>query len=399
MDQATFVKTNTTPGDLAALKKAFQEKKPKAAFFVPFGGTTVYYSLAGDHPYDPIWALYGTGLGPNTRLVEAYTNYPESDMSVSEKGIRNLMTLRLNWNKDESIFGAEFGSKPAFKMTMAVAAPLRGVYPVPTEKKQRVSDIQSESASIKETDTGKMTVAGNRNVHRLYMATAFTILRKQHKGTDKDGVVALVVDKQGNIISWGRKNPAIPCWHGETSSIMGLGGVLPSDCAVYSTLKSCHMCASLIHQLSNGGARVFWGQDDPGSAAAGTDLDTSRRGSLLDGNKSHVQGAKAILLGAKSDRKVMATSLAEKFENQPTVERSKGKGKPKVEKEYPSTIDFATSGKVDDLLIGAERALANKYKKYQGSEVAARGNVNTNAVINYLIDFLTKTLNLSVDAG
>src|SRR5690348_11136335 len=29
-------------------------------------------------------------------------------------------------------------------------------------------------------------------------------------------------------LSWGRKNPAVPCWHGETSAIMGLGGKIPA---------------------------------------------------------------------------------------------------------------------------------------------------------------------------
>jgi tRNA(Arg) A34 adenosine deaminase TadA len=381
MDEATFRRENAAAGDLAALKKAFQDGSPKAAFFIR-EGAEVYYSLAGDHPYDPIWALFGTGWKPK----KIFTNY--SDQSNSEKGMlavnggyTDVSTI------NETTCAGTVGSKRAIKMTMAVANAMRGEYPVPAEKKQRVSDIQSESASIK-ADTGSLVVAGNRNVHRLYMATAFTILRKQHKGTEKDGVVALVVDKQGNIISWGRKNPDIGCWHGETSSVMGLGGVLPADCAVYSTLKPCNMCASLIHQLSGGGARVYWGQDDPGGAAANTDLDKSKRGSVLDGNKSHVQGAKAILLGAKSDRKAMATSLDERFRNQPVVDRKK---------EYPSTIDYATSGKVNDLLIGAELALANKYKKYQDPEVAAWGNENTNAVINYLIDFLSKTLKLSVD--
>src|SRR5690349_16183389 len=70
-----------------------------------------------------------------------------------------------------------------------------------------------------------------RQVHQLrdahcpppYMATAFTILRKLHGSNSRDGVVALIVEKNGRIISWGRKNPAVPCRHGETRAIMGLG--------------------------------------------------------------------------------------------------------------------------------------------------------------------------------
>src|SRR3546814_18963004 len=76
-------------------------------------------------------------------------------------------------------------------------------YPVPSGKTHIVSDIQAIAASIK-TDQG-YAKAGTRTVHRLYLATAFILLRKKHASGTKDGVVALVVDKVGNNVSWGRK--------------------------------------------------------------------------------------------------------------------------------------------------------------------------------------------------
>jgi tRNA(Arg) A34 adenosine deaminase TadA len=376
MNKDTFRGHNTTGGDLNVLKKAFAEGTPKAAFFVR-ENTTVYYSVkSSDMAYDPIWALFGTGWQPRAM----FTNY--DDQSISEQGILKLIGGETAVTKldGEGCNGKVTGKVPR-KITMGVSAQLATLYPVPGGKKQLVTDIQSESASIK-ADTGSIVVAGNRNVHRLYLATAFTILRKQHVGTTRDGVVAMIVDRSGNIISWGRKNPEVPCWHGETSSIMRLGGEIPEGCCVYSTLKPCHMCSSLIQQASGGKVKVFWGQDDPAEAAKNTDLDKNRTGSLLDGNKPHHASARAIVLGAKKE--AMATSLDTKFKDQ---QRTKGGKK--------STIDYVTSGSVDDLLIGAEKALVSKHKKYQDTEQEEWGNENTNAVIKYLISFLKDTLKLS----
>src|SRR3546814_4744515 len=106
----------------------------------------------------------------------------------------------------------------------------------------RISDWSSDVCS---SDLAK---AGTRTVHRLYLATAFILLRKKHASGTKDGVVALVVDKVGNIVSWGMKNPDVSCWHGETSAVMRLGGHVPEGGCVFSTLKPCKMCAGLIHR-------------------------------------------------------------------------------------------------------------------------------------------------------
>lgn len=165
---------------------------------------------------------------------------------------------------------------------MAISEDLAALFPVPAGAKAIVSDIQSESASVK-NEKGEYEQAGTRTVHRLYLA-----LRKRHEATH-DGVVALVVDKQGNIISWGMKNPNVPCWHGESSTIMRLNGRLPPGCCIFSTLRPCAMCAGLIYQASGGSAKAFCGQEDPGGAAAQSILNTNKQSLILDGNKEHGQ--------------------------------------------------------------------------------------------------------------
>ena len=152
---------------------------------------------------------------------------------------------------------------------------------------------------------------------------------------------------------------------------MRLGGKLPDGCCVYSTLKPCHMCSGLIHDSSGGTAKVFWGQDDPGSMAENTVLETTQLGSLLDGNKSH-SGARGVLLGDKSSgtRTVMATQLGDRFSGQ---------------RQYRSTIDYIVSQPAVELIKGAESVLKNKHLKYTGNHL---GNEYTHAVIRYLADFL-----------
>jgi len=233
MSQVDFCAKNTAPGTPGELQAAF-DSGTKAAYFVR-EGTTVYYSVQGTINYDPIWALFGTGWKPK----QIYCNYFDRErtmMSESEKGIwfaigdnTNISAHAADWVKSKT--------KTTFKkMTMGVSTDLAALFPVPGGAKQIVSDIQSESASVK-NDKGEYVEAGTRNVHRLYLATAFTILRKRHEADTQDGVVALVINKQGSIVSWGMKNPNVPCWHGESSAIMRLDGQLPAGCCIFSTLK------------------------------------------------------------------------------------------------------------------------------------------------------------------
>src|SRR5262245_32125243 len=84
MTQDVFSGHATAPGARDELVKAFTDKI-RAAFFIR-EGTTVYYAIAADDvPYDPLWALFGSGYKPR----KAYCTY--SNRSNSESGILSLL--------------------------------------------------------------------------------------------------------------------------------------------------------------------------------------------------------------------------------------------------------------------------------------------------------------------
>ncbi len=370
MDLDTFRGTNIEPCNKGDFLNKFNEPRTtlKMAYFER---EHVCYVATNEHkPYDPVFKLCGAGF----RDIEITTNYDVS--SASAKGA--LMLHGGRCNKYTATVGKthKIASKSCNAIEINVAGALKKKYPVPANVSPIVSDIQSESASVKGA-SGNYLSCGMRTVHRLYLATAFVILRKLH-GNDRDGVVAMIVDQNGRIISWGRKNNAVPCWHGETSAIMGLGGTIPRGCSVYSTLKPCNMCAGLIHDASGGDAKVFWGQDDPGSMAENTILQQTRKGQVLDGNKSHT-GARAILLRKKTARpdarQPMATQLAEGFNAQ------KAAGK-------KSTIDYIVTDSAATIIKEAELVLKHKYDKYHAGP--SQFNENTAFVVRYLTDFLAQ---------
>ena len=377
MNADTFRAKNATPFDKGNFLSRFNDWRStkKIAYFEHDG--VCYFAEGGRKGFDPVFKLFGTGL----RNVQITTNYDVT--SESAKGVLLLHGSQANKFAVSHSNEIKIKSKSVRRVEINVAEDLKAKYPVPANVSPIVSDIQSENASVKAKDgSGKYESCGMRTVHRLYMATAFVILRKLHSD-QRDGVVALVVDKGGRIISWGRKNPAVPCWHGETSAIMALKGEIPPGSSIYSTLKPCNMCAGLIHDASGGDAKVFWGQDDPGSMAANTILQQTRKGKVLDGNKSQ-SAARGILLGAKpqankpDSRQAMATRLKSNFAAQ----------------SMPSTIDYIVTDSAATIIKEAERVLKSKHDKYLGGP--DKFNENTAFVVRYLTDFMAQ-LGLSVE--
>lgn len=320
-------------------------------------------------PYGALFKLCGAGI----KRFKATVNY-----EVPSAGELGALTLHdASWEGFKASYGTSHKiSSKAFKtVEIKVAEQLRAKYPIPDNVSPIISDIQSESASVKGAK-GEYTSCGTRTVHRLYLATAFTILRKLHGADSRDGVVALVVEKNGRIIGWGRKNPAIPCWHGETSAIMGLGGRIPAGSCVYSTLKPCKMCGGIIHDASGGNAKVFWGQDDPGSMAASTKLDETGTGRLLDGNKAQ-NGARAILL--KDAENKTATPMSQKLGQSFAAQKGDG---------AKSTIDYIVTDEAAVIVKEAEKFLKAKQQKY--GTAPKDFNENTAFVVRYLTEFMGK---------
>jgi len=268
MDQTTFNAKNISDGDKSRFLNAFNEARTSVqmAFFEADG--TCYTATNENGPYGPLFKLCSTGF----KNFKAIANYDFT--SASELGAMMLHRATCERYKAGPGKSLKIAAKTFKSVEIKVAKDLRSEYPIPDNVSPIISDIQSESASVK--NNGKYTSCGTRTVHRLYLATAFTILHKLHAPSSRDGIVALIVEKNGRIISWGRKNPDVTCWHGETSAIIALGGTIPAGSSVYSTLKPCNMCAGTINDASAGNAKVFWGQDDPGSMAADTKLEQTR---------------------------------------------------------------------------------------------------------------------------
>ncbi|AIF48230.1 Bd3614 family nucleic acid deaminase [Dyella japonica] len=232
-----------------------------------------------------------------------------------------------------------------------------------------VSDIQSIVASVK-SDEG-YRVAGTQTVHRLYLAAAYLLLHKKHEDGKKDGVVSLIVDRGGNIVSWGMKNSDVSCWHGETSAVMALGGKVPDGGCIFSTLKPCKMCAGLIVGGS-GSVRVYFGQQDSGDDARNTVLDRGRRNFSLDAHKR--ESLPYGLMVNHGDKKIaLAGTLHENFEGQ-------------KEGGTVSPIDYVVSNEARGLMEATEAALRSKRTKYALTDRPL--NPNTKSVVDYLVRFL-----------
>jgi tRNA(Arg) A34 adenosine deaminase TadA len=124
----------------------------------------------------------------------------------------------------------------------------------------------------------------NRKVHRLYMAAAFALERSRKAHIDPGGynIAALLVSKEGQILSYGwnittrgyflhAELVAIFQYFRQTGEVL-----LPQGCRIYTTLKPCKMCAAYIVGRSPkrpAGFKVFHGHDDRGGPARMTDLD------------------------------------------------------------------------------------------------------------------------------
>jgi tRNA(Arg) A34 adenosine deaminase TadA len=234
-------------------------------------------------------------------------------------------------------------------------------------------DAQGPNVDVtRENPSGPNAHDGFHTIHRLYMAAAFRILRAKQNPGGREGVAAILVNSTGKILSWGVKNPAHPALHGETSALLGYGGYLPAGVRMYTTLKPCKMCAGWITTLSGGGHRVYFGQDDPTSAAANTDLDQSRTSSLLSGRR-HVAGVRGIVplssTGGKHD-----ITLAEMLDQD---YRDVGQ----------SIIDFASSDRARDDYTRSNRMLETKIRKYAHTQRTGK-NRNVWAVLSYLTGFL-----------
>jgi len=375
MDAKTFSSKASQDSTWESLTKDFASATNLVACYQV--GPDVYYaSTPKGSAIRPLWLLVMARPTKGAlKGVQIYTNYI-SDLngrSASETGIMQLTIKSSNpvLSKPTPLPLAKPAGKVCKVSLDAIKGALASQYKVPSAKTTVVNDIQSFVASVKDKD-GSYKTAGTHTVHRLYLAAAFLLLRKKHQGKSKDGVVSLVVDKTGNILSWGMKNPLVSCWHGETSAIMALGGELPPDGCVFSTLKPCKMCAGLIFDGGQQKTRAFYGQVDAGGDAATTVLDKGL-GRALDAHKSPDLPYGLVVKSADAKTKMpVGGTLQQQF----LAQKDGGQSSP---------IKYINSEGADDLMNATEEALKNKIAKYS---VGGNVNPNTKRVVEYLVEFL-----------
>src|SRR5262245_40249472 len=216
--------------------------------------------------FGPVFSLMATGKGGER---DVSMSYDESGLSAGAQGIKKHL---------DAILG-----KRSIKLAKVTAAPkhtgkvvhvsldrakvreaLAGKFALPAASNP-VADLRVETATDKSSGAKDYEKgAGTRTLPRLYMAAVYTILGNQKKipqgsKPDREGVVAIIADGRGNIMSWGLKNQDVDCWHGETISVIRLGGTLPAGGVVFSSLKPCHMCSGVLLGAGGGKCKVYWG--------------------------------------------------------------------------------------------------------------------------------------------
>jgi tRNA(Arg) A34 adenosine deaminase TadA len=380
MDQSAFGNACRVSSSWAELRKDFDDGGADAACY-RVGNDTYFASAPKEAPISPLWLLTMVRPGRSAlKGVTVHTNYCDGlgQRSNSEIGVMKLSLEGMpNITRAAKLTLADLPAGKVYRVaiTGTLVDALEKQFPVPAGRTTIVNDIGSISAS--EKDGGVYKAAGTHNVHRLYLATAYILLAHKHGAKRKDGVVALVVDKTGNIVSWGMKNPLVSCWHGETSAIMRLRGELPAGGCVFTTLKPCRMCGGLISDASRKTMGAYYGQDDAGADAAKTALDRDKHNFPLDVHKGPALPRGLVLpIGEAGAKEPLGARLQSDF----TAQQKSGIGSP---------IDYVTSAAAADLMGATKAMFEAKVKKYATvPDKPGTQNPHTRTAVQYLSNFL-----------
>ncbi|WP_168204176.1 Bd3614 family nucleic acid deaminase [Aliikangiella coralliicola] len=149
------------------------------------------------------------------------------------------------------------------------------------------------------------------NAHRMYMLFAYALLGFdiEHSGHE---IASLLVSPDGRVLSWGLNNSHCnPTFHAEVSMLQRYyyyhsqcggcencdKGQIPMGSIIYTTLKSCWMCAGMAHDYCNGRqVTVIYNQNDDGRHAHNTPLDLPMRSDIRQIQLDGKNGIKPIKL-------------------------------------------------------------------------------------------------------
>lgn len=363
-----LINTTTRGGSWRHLLGLLDDNKRVAFFESRSEHKQLYYAWESDAaPCTPVAKLYLSGVYIYT-MGDGFRNYT---LSCADEGTQALcggpeFSYKKSSPLKEMLDGSYYKHWRCNEVTVAGLQDLFNRHFLRYDGQGPNIDITRGNPS------GQGAHDGFHTIHRLYMAAAFRILRAKQFPGGREGVAAILVDATGKILSWGLKNPAHPALHGETTALLGYGGDLPANVRMYTTLKPCKMCAGWITTLSGGGHGVFYGQNDPTSAAENTDLDRSRTGALLSG-KRQVPGVRGIVPLSSSGEKYNIT-LAEMLDQD-------------YQEVGQSIIDFASSNTARDDYARSNRMFEAKIRKYASTQRTDK-NRNVWAVLSYLTGFL-----------
>lgn len=109
------------------------------------------------------------------------------------------------------------------------------------------------------------------------LATRVSLHELRHQSDRK--IAALLLSEEGRILAWAINSSARnKTLHAEVSLVQSYcrrtGELLPAGSRIYTTLKSCKMCAGMIWSAAREplSLRVYFDQDDPGPKARATVL-------------------------------------------------------------------------------------------------------------------------------
>ncbi|WP_426209076.1 Bd3614 family nucleic acid deaminase [Massilia sp. TWP1-3-3] len=184
-------------------------------------------------------------------------NYPRTEWVNNKEGAK----FEFDWNdeKDTEFQGAPILVKPTMAHYKQFSLEKLGAPP-------NLTSIYEETVPY-----------GESKARRIYMLATFCVLKKHgfvyyHK-TEGHNIGAILTSKHGDVLAWGVNTGEHR--HAEVNTVISYflrnpGATrLPVDSVLFSTLKPCKMCSSLIKAASDAArTRVWYGMMDEGKSGA-----------------------------------------------------------------------------------------------------------------------------------
>jgi tRNA(Arg) A34 adenosine deaminase TadA len=157
-------------------------------------------------------------------------------------------------------------------------------YPITSERELiEISEPSALSVASTEPDSELLKAVSKASDNRGMMAVAEglaeRVSRLEQRYMSDRPIAALLVDADRRVLAWAiNSNSRNKTLHAEVNLVQGYcrisGRTLPRGAKIFTTLKSCRMCAGMIWSAAEDPAsiQVFFKNDDPGPMARQTVL-------------------------------------------------------------------------------------------------------------------------------